>query len=211
MPSSKASSWPRDPTHISYVSCIDRQVFPTELPVGLSKYKSCCLMKCSHDSSQVCSGLHFTHQHFMSFNGMNFPPLMAMETLWVGQERSPCKQVNRDRCEFCLITGTWRNKYTISWAWRRTSVTRPLAFIKHRSQLTFTEIRLFPVNLKDIIYPGGALPGKGSSICIHGNLCGGLHKDGTFQITNYCHRLQTRCHTSCHPMMTLCDHHKGNL
>ena len=104
---------------------------------------------------------------------------MTMETLWMEQERPLCKQVNRDRCEFCLIIGTWRNKCAITWVSLRTSLTRPLAFIKHRAQLTFKEIRLFPANLKDFIYPGGALPGKGSSICVHGNLCGGLQKDGT--------------------------------
>ena len=34
MPSSKESSWPRDQTHISYVSCICRQVLLPLAPAG---------------------------------------------------------------------------------------------------------------------------------------------------------------------------------
>lgn len=143
----------------------------------------------------------------MSFNGIIFFPYICHGDFVGGRERSLCKQVNSDRCDFCLIIGTWENKWAITWACLRTSLTRPLAFRKHRSQLTFTEIRLFPAYLKVFIYPWWALPGKCSSACIHGNLCWGQTQRW------YSSRLQstvTRMINQ-HPMMALCDLYTGNL
>lgn len=91
-------------------------------------------------------------------------------------------------------------------AWLRTSLTRPLAFRKHRSQLTFMEMRLLPAHRKAFIYPRGASPRKGSSARLHGNLCWGQAQ------RRYSSRLQspfTQMITD-RPTTALCGGYEGN-
>ena len=75
MPSSKGSSWPRDQTHVSYVSCIVRQVLYWWCPLGSHKHYI---------------GYTYTKKLFIVYLKFNYLSSIFIFSVWQSNDRTYC-------------------------------------------------------------------------------------------------------------------------
>ena len=72
--SSRQSSWPKDWTHVSYISCIGKQFFTTEPPGKPSKPLGTILVVCIHGHY---ISVKYTNVIYFSYNALILPSLSA--------------------------------------------------------------------------------------------------------------------------------------